>query len=49
MIPAEPIRIPECPAYPICRAKGLDCRICVEVSEDRWREHVRKVMGRNCP
>lgn len=37
--------IQECPAYEICRAKEASCEVCLELSVEEWKEHVRKVMG----
>jgi len=37
-------KIPECPAYEMCRAKKASCEICEELPVDKWREHVKRVM-----
>jgi len=36
--------IPECPAYHRCRAKQVGCEVCLELSVEEWRKHVKKVM-----
>lgn len=39
----ERITIPECPAFRICRMNGMGCEICLQLSPEAWREHVRAV------
>jgi hypothetical protein len=39
--------IPECPAYEVCRAKGVGCEICLELSAQEWREHVNHVLKKS--
>jgi CO dehydrogenase/acetyl-CoA synthase epsilon subunit len=40
------VLLPECPAAEICRAKKAVCSVCEELTEEEWREHVRKVLNR---
>ena len=35
--------IPECPAYEVCRAKNAGCEVCLELSVEEWRKHVKRV------
>lgn len=37
--------IQECPAYSVCRDKKVDCGVCLEISVEAWREHVKKVLA----
>lgn len=37
-------RIQECPAYEVCRVKKIDCGICLDLSVEEWRTHVKKVL-----
>jgi len=39
--------IPECPAFPTCREKGVGCEICLQLSPEAWREHVKKAISRS--
>ena len=39
-------KIPECPAYEMCRAKKASCEICEGLPVDEWREHVKRVMDK---
>ena len=38
--------IPECLAYEKCKTIGADCDVCLQLSANGWREHVRKVLAR---
>ena len=38
--------IQECLAYEKCREKKADCSVCLELSVDEWREHVRAILAR---
>jgi hypothetical protein len=38
--------VQECPAADRCRELGQDCSVCMDISEDDWRDHVRNVLSR---
>ncbi len=45
--PAKKVEaVQECPAYHICREKGVDCSVCLELPVGAWREHVKAVLLR---
>jgi hypothetical protein len=40
------VAIPECPAADRCQKRKIECSICLELTEDEWRDHVGKVLSR---
>lgn len=38
--------VPECPAYEICRSLKIVCDVCMGLSAEGWKKHVRKVLKR---